>query len=142
MKKTFYILLFLFGGFISLKAQEKTTTFTLTANFSGMNSDMGKLFVAIYTTDSTFLKKNYRGKIVTIQDRQAVAIFENLPKGDYALSSFHDENNNQKMDTNFFGIPKEPLGMSNNAKGFMGPPKFKDAKFMLEADTSIAITVN
>ena len=31
----------------------------------------------------------------------------------------------------FFGIPKEAYGCSNNAKGFMGPPKYEDAKFML-----------
>lgn len=142
MKKTFYIALFLFGGIFSGNAQEETTTFTLTASFSGMKSNTGKLFVAIYTTDATFLKKNHRGKIVPIQNKQAIAVFENLPKGIYALSSFHDENNNQKLDTNFFGIPKEPLGMSNNAKGFMGPPKFKDAKFMLQTDKTIAIKVN
>ena len=38
-------------------------------------------------------------------------------------------NNNKKMDTNFFGIPKEPIGISNDATGFMGPPKYKNAKF-------------
>jgi uncharacterized protein (DUF2141 family) len=35
------------------------------------------------------------------------------------------------MDTNFLGIPKEDYGCSNNARGFMGPPKWKDAKFQI-----------
>mgnify|MGYP005997300017 FL=1 len=45
------------------------------------------------------------------------------------------------MDTNFLGIPKEPIGMSNNAKGFMGPPKYKDAKFNVTKDVVLTINV-
>ena len=38
------------------------------------------------------------------------------------------------MDTNFLGMPKEGVGASNDAKGFMGPPKYQDAKFRLTTD--------
>ena len=31
--------------------------------------------------------------------------------------------------TNFFGIPNEGLAWSNNARGFAGPAKWKDASF-------------
>ena len=77
-----------------------------------------------------------------IKNKKTVVIFKNLPKGVYAISSFHDINDNKKMDTNFIGIPKEPIGMSNNAKGFMGPPKYKDSKFNLETNKTISIKVN
>ena len=33
------------------------------------------------------------------------------------------------MDTGLFGIPTEGVVASNHAKGVMGPPSFKDAKF-------------
>ena len=46
------------------------------------------------------------------------------------------------MDTKIFGIPKEPYGFSNDATGFMGPPKFKDAKFTIEANKTITIKVD
>ena len=52
-----------------------------------------------------------------------------LAFGDYAISVLHDANTNGSMDTNFFGIPKEGVGASNNAKGSFGPPSFKDATF-------------
>jgi uncharacterized protein (DUF2141 family) len=55
--------------------------------------------------------------------------FVNVSPGIYAISAFHDENEDQKISTNFLGIPKEGVGVSNNAKGFLGPPKFEDAKF-------------
>jgi uncharacterized protein (DUF2141 family) len=55
--------------------------------------------------------------------------FTGLRPGTYAISVFHDENSNGKLDTNFLGIPKEGVGASNDAKGHFGPPKFADAAF-------------
>ncbi|MNT83012.1 hypothetical protein D3C72_2228260 [compost metagenome] len=55
---------------------------------------------------------------------------------------YHDENNNGKLDKNFIGMPKEPVACSNNAKGFMGPPKYEDAKFIITADTKMTIKMN
>ena len=55
--------------------------------------------------------------------------FDPIPGGTYAVACFHDENGNGKMDTGLFGIPTEGVVVSNHAKGFLGPPSFKDAKF-------------
>ncbi|MDR1437149.1 MAG: DUF2141 domain-containing protein, partial [Candidatus Symbiothrix sp.] len=59
----------------------------------------------------------------------------------YAVSIFHDENDNGKLDTGVFGIPKERTGNSNNARGSYGPPKFDDCKFTVSGDTEIYITL-
>ena len=53
----------------------------------------------------------------------------------------HDVNDNQKLDTNWIGIPKEPVAISNNARGRLGPPKWKDAMFELREATQ-ELTVN
>lgn len=55
-----------------------------------------------------------------------------LPAGKYAISAYHDANSNNKLDVNWIGIPNEPYGMSNNARGTMGPPKFSEAQFALQ----------
>ncbi len=55
--------------------------------------------------------------------------FTNLAMGTYAVYVYHDENNDKKLTTNFIGMPKEGIGVSNNAKGHFGPPKYIDAKF-------------
>jgi len=55
--------------------------------------------------------------------------FTNLAMGSYAVYVFHDEDNDRKLNTNFIGMPKEGIGVSNNAKGHFGPPKYNDAKF-------------
>ena len=59
--------------------------------------------------------------------------FDPIPAGTYAVACFHDENKNYKLDTGLFGIPIEGTVASNNAKGFMGPPSFDDAKFQFQA---------
>jgi uncharacterized protein (DUF2141 family) len=60
---------------------------------------------------------------------------ENLPAGEYAISLFHDLNNNLELDTNFIGYPNEPFGFSA-PMGFTGPPKIEDAKVEVTAGKS------
>jgi uncharacterized protein (DUF2141 family) len=55
--------------------------------------------------------------------------FTNIEAGTYAISVFHDENSDKELNSNFLGIPREGVGVSNNAKGHFGPPKFDAAKF-------------
>lgn len=130
--------LLLLSAFSKITAQEN---YTLTVEFSGLESEKGAVYVAIYDNAKDFLKKAIKGDIVSITDKKATAVFT-IPQGEYAISAFHDENDNKKMDTKIFGIPKEPIGISNDAKGFMGPPKYKDAKFTLDKDTTLKITMD
>ena len=55
--------------------------------------------------------------------------FTNVALGSYAVYVFHDEDSDKKLKTNFIGMPKEGMGVSNNTKGHFGPPKYDDAKF-------------
>ena len=105
----------------------------LTVDFEISKYDKGSIYVAIYDSEDTFLKKPLKGTVVEIENGKASAIIEGLEPGEYAVSSFYDKNGNGKLDTNFLGIPKEPTAMSNNAKGSFGPPKYKDAKFSISA---------
>jgi len=135
MKHVLYIVIFLFT--ITTVAQNE---YKLTIEFEEIAFEKGKLFVALYNTEDSFLKKPIQGTIVEVNNGKATAVFNNIKSGIYAVSSFYDKNNNKKLDTNFMGIPKEPTAMSNNAKGNFGPPKFKDAKFTVqEAQTTIRI---
>jgi uncharacterized protein (DUF2141 family) len=139
MKNKFLLIIFILCAIQTSKAQEQT--FTLTVNISGLNSSDGNLLIGIYNKKESFLKKPIKSAIVKVESKKALVLFRNLPKGIYAVSFVHDENDNKKMDTNFIGIPKEDYGCSNNAIGFMGPPKYKDAKFVLEKDKTIEINL-
>jgi uncharacterized protein (DUF2141 family) len=59
----------------------------------------------------------------------------NLPAGRYAVQAFLDENSNGKVDRGWFGIPKEGVGFSNDAKIRLSPPKFAEAVFAFDGNS-------
>lgn len=75
---------------------------------------------------------------VKVRDTTVEALFDIVPDGEYAVKVFHDLNDNGRMDTNLFGIPKEPYGFSNNAMGTLGPPSFEEAKFLVRGGAGSA----
>jgi uncharacterized protein (DUF2141 family) len=114
----------------------------LTVSIVGLKNDKGNLRVGLFNSEGTFLKSTFKGVSSDIKSKKATVTFMNIPKGEYAISVYHDKNKNGKLDTNFMGIPSEDFACSNNAKGFMGPPKHEDAKFQLEKDSKIEIKFN
>ncbi|MGZ2368322.1 DUF2141 domain-containing protein [Ancylomarina sp. YFZ004] len=118
----------------SMFAQENIKS--IRVNVSGLDSNQGKVMVVLYSNADNFLKEACLSKDALIQDNKAFVSFENIQAGIYAIMCFHDENDNNKLDLNAKGRPIESVGVSNNAKGFFGPPKFKDAKFLIQ-DTDL-----
>jgi uncharacterized protein (DUF2141 family) len=54
----------------------------------------------------------------------------------------HDENDNGKLDSGTFGIPREGFGFGNDAMGTFGPPSFKKASITVEqGKISISISM-
>jgi uncharacterized protein (DUF2141 family) len=114
----------------------------LTVTITGIQNNSGKLMAEVYNSKGKFLKSAYKTTSTSIKSNTATVIFSDLPKSEYTVMVYHDENNNGKLDKNFIGMPKEPVACSNNAKGFMGPPKYEDAKFSLVTDSKITIKMN
>lgn len=96
----------------------------------GVESNEGQMVIGLYSSDDQWLKKIYKGTYSAINDGKANATFKDIPEGEYAISVFHDEDNNGKLKT-FMGIPRETVGCSNNAPARFGPPKWQDAKFYI-----------
>jgi len=89
-----------------------------------------------------FLTTDYWSNFYPIAGEHSIEVtIENIPPGEYAISIFHDENDNGKLDTNFIGIPKEPYGFSNNPVIKLRPPTFMEAKFVHRQLTHLAIKV-
>ena len=98
----------------------------------GLRTDKGQVLCAIYSSADGFPKRGDKALAHAnspIAGGHAACEFPALQAGMYAISVFHDENSNGKLDTNFMGIPREGVGASNNAKGHFGPPKFDAAAF-------------
>src|SRR5680860_1089160 len=123
MKNSILVLLVFLHGSLILYAQN-----TIEVEIINFASDKGVAQIGLFNTETSFLDKVYKGKEVKIKDQKAVAIFTDIPDGTYAISVFHDKNEDEKLNT-FLGIPTENYAASNNAPSKFGPPKWKDAKF-------------
>ncbi len=106
-------------------------------NIDNIEKRAGNFLVNLYDDEKGFPGKPehaIRKLVIKFDAEKPQAVFESVPHGIYAVAVCHDVNTNNECDTNFMGIPQEQVGVSNNAKGFMGPPKYKDAKFALNTD--------
>ncbi len=141
MKKLFTIFIALFfATSAAVFAEENTpqspTRFgSITVHISGMKNLPGMFGVSLYNSKKGFPGKHeqaYASALKKMTSDADTIIFQPLPYGSYAISIMHDENNNGKLDTNFIGIPKEGVGVSNNPKIGFGGPKFEDSVFTLD----------
>jgi acyl-CoA reductase-like NAD-dependent aldehyde dehydrogenase/uncharacterized protein (DUF2141 family) len=116
----------------------------LVVHVFGVSPKLGSLRYLLFQSEEGFPRdksKSFRAgsqKISSVGEQ--VIPIAGVPFGTYAVSVYQDENENGKLDTNFWGIPKEPVGASNDPKSRMGPPRYSDSKFMIQnPEVQIAI---
>jgi uncharacterized protein (DUF2141 family) len=117
---------------------------TVSVEVNELKSDKGICEVCLFNKADGFPDESKNAVSCTkvkIKDKTASASFKVLKSGNYAVVVYHDENNNGKLDTNFIGIPKEGIGVSNNVMPKMSKPKFEAAKFALATDKSLSINI-
>ena len=98
--------------------------------------ESGTVALALFNTANSFgdLRDPYVVVKYSLDGREEYKV-ENVAAGEYALLVYFDENNNDRIDKNFIGIPKEPLGFSNRYLP-KGPPSYKRAMFKVQQEES------
>ena len=126
MKKVFVTGLMVLSGW-HINAQAGP----LTIHVIGIDPGKGFLRLALYDRPDQFLGSGALiVKSVPVSAATEIEILiPDLPKGQYALSVFQDDNSNGRLDTNWLSIPKERYGFSNNPRSKFGPPDFNEARF-------------
>ncbi|HYL98731.1 MAG TPA: DUF2141 domain-containing protein [Blastocatellia bacterium] len=117
----------------------------LTVTVKDVRNSTGTVYLVVY--DEAGFGKPELGKAkqkANAAKGDMTFVIHNLPAGKYAASSYHDENNNGKLDRNSLGVPTEGYGFSNDAQGNGGPPKFAQAAFDFDGKTNkqIAFSLN
>ena len=132
MKKTTLLLLAL--------AITSALAHNVTVNIENIANTKGKLQLKIESYNGAKLKK-LKG-VTLMPNKQGVThTFANIENGKYAISVYHDENSNKKLDKNFIGIPKEDYGFSNNPSSSLGAPKMEEKVFEVSGDVSLNVTL-
>jgi uncharacterized protein (DUF2141 family) len=142
-RKIWYKLIIILICFLFFNVETFGQTATLEVEIRGIGNKEGKIWVALYRTPENFLtKKFHKGIQENVSVGTTTIKFKDLEAGNYAISCFHDVNNNGQLDTNMFGIPAEPYGFSNNPRLLFSAPKFDNSKFTHKVEGSkITITL-
>lgn len=136
---------FLFG-FTQHHSPVSLVESTVEVRVNNIRNADGQVIVSLYTPDDDFPygpSTTYTVEKTDIVNGTLSHTFTVPANKQYAISLLDDENRNNDMDYNFFKIPKEGYGFSNDAKPRgLSAPKFGDASFEVdEAGKSIEITM-
>ena len=128
---------------LSLAAAAPALAEAITVVVAGIETDGGEIGCALYGGPEGFPMDD---SLATVQWQDArrdgvVCSFVGLVPGAYAVAVSHDFNGNQRTDTNFFGIPTEPWGVTNNVRPMLRAPSFEEAAVELSPGTALRVTV-
>lgn len=136
MKKLFFAGFFLLT-FMS-QAQETSGT-QVTVTIPNVPGNEGKVIVSLFDEETFMTAPPLQSGTSEIKEGKATFTFEKVPAGEYGVISFHDKNDNGKIDMEATGMPTEAYGVSNNPMSF-GPPQWSEARFEVsEAPVSLEI---
>jgi uncharacterized protein (DUF2141 family) len=110
---------------------------SLTVRLSGLQRD-ASIHIALFSRPEGFPDNHSATRTIAVEtqgSRTEIRI-ENLQVGTYAAAVFQDLNEDGVLTKGAFGIPSEPYGFSNNARGRFGPPSFQAAAFKLSNGNS------
>ena len=116
-----------------------------TANLKIIVSDVretsGNIKLGVFNKTHNFMTKTdpYLKSKQDVKDSVVHFYFRDVPLGRYAIATYHDENNDDTLNTKKLGIPVEGVGFSGNFNSRIKPPDFRLASFKLKQDTSIFI---
>lgn len=124
------------SSFTPIKEESK-----ITVTVTGFESNKGQALIRIFNSKEGFPKddeKVYLFLKTKIENKQAKITIP-LPKGNYAIMAGHDINKNGKVDSNWAGFPKEPIGVSNYPT--LSKPSFDKAKVALGSNQSKKVNI-
>ena len=124
-------------------SEDEKNSYELTLNITNIKSK-GNLNISIMTDLLAYSSNISSSKTKSFKeniDKNNFSKIISLPKGKYLIQLYIDENLNDKMDTNFLGIPKEQYGFSSKEIIRFRKPKFDEASFDLNKNLTIDITL-
>lgn len=126
-------------AFTTMVSQAQDTTgVDITVVIENVLSNQGKVVGSLHIQE-TFMKGHGIQNIVVdaVTGEQSIT-FKNVAPGTFALLFLHDKNENNRMDFDTNGMPKESFATSGDMA--YGPPSFEASKFEV-ADTDLEVRI-
>ena len=102
----------------------------------GVSNGRGNVRVTVYSEADAALFPDHFPPLkqsVAATGQSITFHFDNLAAGHYAVLAFHDENSNEILDRNLFGIPNEPWGVTGK-RPFGRNPRYIESTFVLDKE--------
>jgi len=113
-KVVFLIVFFVFGA-LNIAAQNVNVTIQVT----NVTINGGPVIGSVFLNEDEF--KNEKPVIFFIvpSNTSTVSYTVTVPPGEYVITAFQDTNNNNRLDRNLLGVPREMIAISNySGRGF------------------------
>ncbi|MEL6761261.1 MAG: DUF2141 domain-containing protein [Myxococcota bacterium] len=123
-------------GATAAAAPETEVLSGIVIDVANLQSSRGEVYCTLYRSAKGFPtepQNSFKQSRVRVVKKKAQCRFPSVKPGRYAVAVWHDEDGDQELDSNWIGIPKEPVGASNDAEASFGPPSFDDAVFDFRA---------
>ncbi len=137
-----------FTSLTSIQLVNAAPAQTLTVVVNGIKHQKGQICIGVYSQDKekgfpSNTSNVLQGVCKKITGSTLKHQFSGLKPGNYAVAIVDDQNGDRKVNKDFFGIPTEGFGISNNPTVSIqtGTPKFRDASFAVNKNTTVNITV-
>jgi len=139
MNRLFMIILLLFTS--------EAAAAGLTVHVEGVTNERGFIRLAVHQTLKSYQSDNddkaFRLAMTEARTPGVILHIPSLPPGSYAIKVFHDENSDGILNRNYFGVPTEPYGISNNVRARFSLPPFDTALIKVHesaTETTIKLT--
>jgi uncharacterized protein (DUF2141 family) len=98
----------------------------------GVHNTDGQVVAVLYGDDPDSFLKNGKRLARTVVPAAAETVALCLPspgQGTFAVAAFHDEDSDLRLSKDFFGLPAEGWGLSDNPPFKLRRPRFDEAAF-------------
>lgn len=132
-------------AFSSLVSNAATIDSTVRVEIDGLRNAKGDVGCLLFNSPDGFPEshsKAYNKMHAPVDGGNSVCEFTDVKPGTYAVVAFHDENQNEKLDKNFLGIPIEGYAASNNIRHAMSAPEFGESSFVVLAGGLMTIKIS
>ena len=102
-------------------------TCTVTLKITNIQTSDGTIVISIHDSDVSFSKRIPLETLHLNPESPYITYTLDLPDGEYAFCVFHDTNNDNDLNSNRLGIPKEPF-VENEDSEKVGDTSFEHVK--------------
>lgn len=122
--------LLLLGALGALAIAAPVQAVPLNVELDGVRAAGGRLYVSVQTRDQFMQDAGTAGSVVAAPTAGAHSFSYDLPPGEYAVSVWHDDNNNGRFDKDERHMPLDGWAMTN-AEALRGEPTFDQVRIVL-----------